>query len=146
MSRKIFSYTLVTIQLGCITAIFLSTRFIAQQWWWLLLEILALVLGLSALYTMRPGNFNAVPNVKENAILVRRGVYKFIRHPMYTSVLLASIAVVFDAFTLFRFSLWLLLLIVLLVKLHYEEQLLLKHFPEYRDYQKHTKKLIPYVL
>ena len=145
MSRKIFSYTLVTIQLSCITAIFLTAHFIAHQWYWLLLEVLALALGLSAIYTMRVGNFNVVPDIRENALLVRRGVYKFIRHPMYSSVLLATLAVVLDAFTMLRLSLWILLLIVLLVKLHYEERLLVKHFSEYRDYQKQTKKLIPYV-
>jgi len=37
-----------------------------------------------------------------------------------------------------------LLLVSFLLKLNYEEKILKKHFKEYVDYQKRTKKLIPF--
>ena len=44
-----------------------------------------------------------------------------------------------------RWALWLILLADLLIKLHYEERLLVQHFRGYRDYMAVSKRLVPYV-
>jgi len=47
--------------------------------------------------------------------------------------------------TLLRAVLWLVLLIDLHFKFSYEEKLLIEKYPEYIDYKKKTKRLIPFI-
>jgi protein-S-isoprenylcysteine O-methyltransferase Ste14 len=49
-------------------------------------------LGLWALRANRPGNFHIRPTPHPQGRLVRHGPYRWLRHPMYTAVLLAGAA------------------------------------------------------
>lgn len=94
---------------------------------------------------MKLGHFNIIPDVAANAQLIRRGPYHFVRHPMYTALLMATFALILDGFSLFRLCAWSGLLIILLVKLSYEEKLLAEKFPDYKDYVEGTKRLLPFL-
>lgn len=83
--------------------------------------------------------------VKENAELVTSGPYAFVRHPIYTGMLVALVG---SAFVV-GWS-WLLLPAVLGVYFIYsallEEKLMLRTFPDsYPTYKARTKMLIPFV-
>jgi protein-S-isoprenylcysteine O-methyltransferase Ste14 len=64
---------------------------------------------------------------------------------MYTAVLLVTAAWVLGTPLPYRMGLWMGLLVTLLIKLLYEERLLLARFPTYKNYQIRTKRLIPFV-
>lgn len=49
------------------------------------------LLGLWAIGVNRPGNFNVRPVPRPGATLVTTGPYRFVRHPMYSSLLLAGL-------------------------------------------------------
>jgi len=92
------------------------------------------------------GNWSANVTFKENHELIERGPYAFVRHPIYSGLLLMSIGTAimygrvggFIVFIIFFMSLWL--------KSHQEERLLTRHFPDaYPDYKARVKALIPYV-
>ncbi len=106
---------------------------------------LGLVIGLLAVKEHKRGNFNIRPDIKENCELVTSGIYAYIRHPMYLSVLLSMFGVTLIYFTYYEFTLFMMLLITLLVKLFYEEKLWKCHNPAYIEYRKRTKRLIPFV-
>jgi len=76
---------------------------------------------------------------------VRRGPYRFIRHPMYAALLLVGAALTLDQPSPMRLAALAVLLAVILVKLHYEERLLGAAFPEYARYKQETSRLIPFV-
>jgi protein-S-isoprenylcysteine O-methyltransferase Ste14 len=59
----------------------------------MLLFSLGLILGLWALNHNKRGNFNIQPKLKDGCHLVTSGAYKYIRHPMYTSVILMMLCV-----------------------------------------------------
>jgi protein-S-isoprenylcysteine O-methyltransferase Ste14 len=139
------SYTLVVIQLTVLLLFALTGPWIARSTFWLLLEGLGGVLGLWSVWTMRIGNFNIRPEVKATSRLVRRGPYRWIRHPMYTALLLVTLALLLERFTPWRLLYWLILLVDLLIKLRYEETLLTAHFDEYAAYCRQTKRLLPLV-
>ena len=86
---------------------------------------------------------NPVP--REKAILKTTGFYTIVRHPMYFTVLLLMLGIVlyFQAF----FSLiWLpILFIFFTVKASMEEKFLKQKYPEYHDYSKQVKRLIPFI-
>lgn len=139
------SYILVFLQFFWLGWFAVTGHLIARHPLWLLLEFFGLGLGLQAILVMRLGHFKVIPEVVEHATLNQRGPYRFIRHPMYSSLLITTAALVMDDPSWLRGFIWLALLITLVTKLSYEESLLLQKFPEYADYIKRTKRLIPFV-
>jgi protein-S-isoprenylcysteine O-methyltransferase Ste14 len=109
----------------------------------LLMLLASAVIGLAALAANRPGNFNIRPEPKPRGQLVTWGVYRRIRHPMYSAVLLAMLAAVLADPRPWRVAAWLALLGVLLAKLRREERYLTARHPEYAAYCKRTRRLIP---
>lgn len=103
------------------------------------------LVGLLAVYKNRVGNFNIRPDIKVDGVLISTGVYKYIRHPMYSSVLIimAGVTILYP-FT-FEYVLYALLVFTLFIKLHYEESLWRCENPEYLEYCKSSKKIIPFI-
>lgn len=143
--NRIKSYSLVAIQFACLLAVALSGPIIARAPWFLAGELLALGLAAWAVLTVRLRNINVTPDVRAGSRLVREGPYHFIRHPMYASILLGTLMLVLDAPSWWRWLIWLVLVLDLVVKLDYEEHLLASHFPAYVAYQETSKRLIPFV-
>ena len=135
----------VFVQFAAIAAILISGPVIASLPVLLALEIAGLLLGFWAILSMRPWNFNVTPDVKVEGIMVTRGPYALIRHPMYSSILLFTGALVADAPSALRLALLLILAVDMLLKLSYEERLLAAHFPDYAGYMQRSKRLIPFV-
>ena len=141
---KIQSVSLVGVQVVCIVYILLSGFWLASPTWvWL--EFVGAALGAWAIATMKLRHLNAFPEPRRDARMVTAGPYRWIRHPMYSAALVMTLALVIDQPTLARGIAWLILLADLLVKLHYEETLMSRRFPEYVAYRKRTKRLIPLV-
>lgn len=145
MSRRLKSLILVAIQFICLVAIALTGPIIARQPLLLFVEILGIGLGIWAILSMRPFNFNITPDVKTDGVMVERGPYTYIRHPMYAALLTICTALVIDQFSLVRLGILLILIIDLVVKLRYEENLLASHYSEYDTYRTHTYRLVPYL-
>ncbi len=103
------------------------------------------LIGLAALYANRVGNFNVRPDIRENCVLITSGIYAFIRHPMYSSVLVMMLGIVIIYPLIYEEILYGILVITLLVKMFYEESLWHCEGEEYKVYAKNTKRLIPYV-
>ena len=123
----------------------LTGPLVAEHWATLLLELFGIMLGIWALFTMSLRNLRILPEVKPGGQLMTNGPYRWIRHPMYSALLLVTLALVLDHWSALRFGIWLILFIVLLAKLTYEEALLREAFPEYTNYERRTYRLIPFV-
>ncbi len=104
------------------------------------------LLALWALAANRPGNFNIRPTPRHGGTLITSGPYRWIRHPMYASVLLAAAAATWKAFETADALLWLALLGVLLAKAAIEERALLRRFPDYQDYRVRTTRFVPWLV
>ncbi|HEV2693044.1 MAG TPA: isoprenylcysteine carboxylmethyltransferase family protein [Verrucomicrobiae bacterium] len=93
------------------------------------------------------GNWSSDVTFKEGHELMRTGPYRFVRHPIYTGLLLMCLG---SALDIGQLRGWLGLLLVFLgfwIKLKQEETLLLRHFPgTYPVYRKEVKALFPFIL
>ncbi len=103
-------------------------------------------LGLWAIGTMQRSKLNVFPDVRGGAHLVQAGPYRWIRHPMYTSVLGVTGAWAASSPSWLGLVLWGILASVLWTKLHYEERLLRRAFEGYEAYRTKTKRLLPYLI
>jgi protein-S-isoprenylcysteine O-methyltransferase Ste14 len=107
------------------------------------LAALGLALGLWALWANPPGNFNIRPSPRAGGHLVVRGPYHWIRHPMYTSVLLCGLAAALHAGALQAWlALW-ALAAVLLGKARLEERWMAQAHAGYAAYRSSTWWLLP---
>jgi protein-S-isoprenylcysteine O-methyltransferase Ste14 len=140
-----YSWLLVTIQFGALAAIALTGPWFPRQPFLLVLQGVGVFVGLWAIVSIRPRDLNILPDPRDGAMLVRRGPYRYIRHPMYTGLLLATLPAVLAQPETIRVIAWLVLLADILIKLRHEERLLQAAFDEYAAYQLETKRLIPYV-
>ncbi|MCP5077951.1 MAG: isoprenylcysteine carboxylmethyltransferase family protein [Psychromonas sp.] len=111
----------------------------------LLVMLLSLLIALSALMANCPGNFNVRPQPKLTGVLIVHGPYKFIRHPMYSSLIFGCLGMLLCQFSYIKLGAWLLLIIVLALKARFEEKALCLHYPQYQSYKKSNKAIIPWI-
>jgi protein-S-isoprenylcysteine O-methyltransferase Ste14 len=141
----IVSSVLVLVQFTCLALIALTGNLFPDNILLLLLEIAGIALGIWAVLTMGIGNFGIRPEPLEKSIIITKGVYHWIRHPMYLALLLTTLPLVIAEFSYWRLGIWLILLIDLLIKLNYEERILLSTLDGYQEYRQKSYRLIPFV-
>lgn len=143
--EKFYPYLLVLVQLSCLVYILKTASLLADGYAGIMVETLGIFSGLLAIYNMGLGNFNVSPRTKESASMVTHGIYKYIRHPMYSAQLLALLPLIIEYDNWFRTGAYLLLVIALLLKIRYEEAHLQLQFEGYTDYMKKSKRLVPFL-
>ena len=104
------------------------------------------ILGLWALTHNQLGNFHIQPKLREGSKLITTGIYTWVRHPMYSSVIVMMLGFLLSTPTLVETALWCILIAVLLLKAKREESLWLNHDEAYEAYKNSTKLFIPYIL
>jgi len=100
------------------------------------------IFGLTGVAALR-GNRTPFPRPRERSELVQSGIYAQVRHPLYTSVMLASFG------WAFIMESWPSLLVALVqvpffqAKARREERWLCEEFTAYSDYMKQVPRFIP---
>ncbi len=78
--------------------------------------------------------------------LVKDGLYKHIRHPLYLGEILRNLGFVAIFSSGYGILIVLLASTLLLFRIEIEEKMLMAVFgEEYKEYKKNTKRLIPYI-
>lgn len=139
------SSVLVLIQFACIVFLMATTNWRASYPALFILFSGSLLL-LWAVFTMRKSKLRVLAEPAQGARLITSGPYRWIRHPMYTSLIICMLSTIVLAPTFLRVLIWLALVVVLYIKLTFEESLLLERFPEYTLYQLNSYKLFPFAL
>lgn len=107
--------------------------------------ILSFSLFVWAIVAMQKSKLRILPEPSANAVLIANGPYRFIRHPMYTSILAGCVGLLISHFTFLRLTMIISLTIVLIAKLLWEEKMLTQIFEGYKNYMAHTFRLLPFI-
>jgi protein-S-isoprenylcysteine O-methyltransferase Ste14 len=91
-------------------------------------------------------NFNIIPDIKKDAILITTGAYRYVRHPMYFAVLITMFAPLINSMNYTNLVICFILTITMFLKAKKEEYLWHIESDGYKRYMQNTKMIIPFVL
>jgi len=113
------------------------------SWLLLLSSLIMVVNGLHLLRTVgKPKS-----GIESTTVLVTRGIYKYIRHPLYSSLLLFGWGVLFKNLTIFSVSLAVVACAFVVVTARVEEVENVQKFgDDYVAYMKTTTMFIPFLI
>jgi len=90
---------------------------------------------------------SSLVGIEKTTVLVTTGVYRYIRHPFYSSLLFLAWGIFFKQITVALLALAITATVFLYVTAKQEEGENIEYFGEvYREYMQTTKMFIPYVL
>ncbi len=112
---------------------------------WILLFFSIYVVITGYLLLKRKGKPDS--NFENTSLLVKSGIYGYIRHPLYLSIFLLGTGIVLKDPAPFQIILGTINLIAVYITARIEEREMISKFgDDYRQYMKETKMFIPYIL
>lgn len=109
----------------------------------LLIVIFGILIVIVALIQLNK-NLSPFPSPKERSVLVQTGLYKFIRHPIYTGILCVVFGYGFYIGSFFKLIIATAIYILFHFKSRYEEKKLLDFFEDYKTYKESTGRFLPH--
>jgi protein-S-isoprenylcysteine O-methyltransferase Ste14 len=107
-------------------------------------QVAAVFLNLWARISFQRGTFR-VTAAPSGAPIITRGPYRFIRHPMYSAAWVFIWAGVASHLSVLTLVIGIAVTAVVIARVMVEERLLHAKYPEYLDYSRSTKALIPFI-
>jgi protein-S-isoprenylcysteine O-methyltransferase Ste14 len=83
------------------------------------------------------------PAPSPTAVLRVDGAFRFVRHPIYSGLLLLAAGLTLSAASALAVAEWVTLLALLTQKARFEERLLAERFEGYREYASRTPRFVP---
>lgn len=90
-------------------------------------------------------NLSPFPSPLPGSKLIENGVYKFVRHPIYTALILAFTGYAIISDSGYRLLISAVLFLLFYFKTRYEERRLIEKFPTYSEYKKQSGRFFPRV-
>ena len=109
------------------------------------IEIIGIWYLFWVFWTNKVSKFDLSYRPKSKARLIAKGPYKYIRHPFPIAVLLITFVLIINHLTILRLVSWLLLIVIIIFRVRYEEKIFSEYFNDYSLYKQRTYKLIPFI-
>ena len=108
----------------------------------LFLSVAGIIISLASVVALNK-NLSAFPTPKQSAELIQSGIYKYIRHPIYSGILFFTFGFSMYSENTLRLLIFFMLLILFRFKAAYEEKLLQDKYSNYTAYKKTTGMFLP---
>lgn len=89
-------------------------------------------------------SLTVMPIPKEEGKLSTTGLYRYVRHPMYSSVLLFALGIALHSGSAIKYLLMVFLYILFHMKSVYEEKYLRLKYPDYAEYSARIPRFFPF--
>ncbi len=112
----------------------------------LILQVAAVAFGIWAVQSVGQNNWSVYPIPNDESSISAKGAYKYVRHPMYTSIIFFFLPMQLRANDWFNWVIYSVLVLTLIFKIKFEEKQIEEKHPEYEQFRKVTeKRLIPFL-
>lgn len=145
MQPKLASVFAFAALVGAIAYLFLTHQLFAQEPVAIALQIAGVLLMIWARITFGRRSFHAAANPTEGG-LVTTGPYRYMRHPIYAAIWLIFWAGIADHLSWKTAAVGVVVVAALYVRMLSEEKLVTAKYPEYAEYARRTKRVLPGVL
>lgn len=108
------------------------------------IQVLALALGIWSRRTFQSGQFSTGAETKQGQLLMT-GPYKFIRHPIYAIVIVLVWSSVLGYPSLTNVIISVIMTGITVIRIVTEEEFLRERYPDYVEYSRKTKRIIPFI-
>jgi len=128
-----------------IVYLIISRNFFSLSPFIVVTQVLAVALSVWARRSFQADQFSIQAEPKEGQLLLK-GPYHFIRHPMYTAVLLLIWSGILGHFSAINLVIGVIITGVVAIRITTEEAYLRTHYPDYPEYARMTKRIIPLII
>jgi protein-S-isoprenylcysteine O-methyltransferase Ste14 len=142
---KLLSAPVVIVLVLAIVGLFYTHSLLGRGPVSLGLQAVAILLMIWARVTFGLRSFHYAANPTEGG-LVTTGPYRYLRHPIYAAVLLFLWTGVAVNASPPGVALGLVATAMLALRIVFEERLVRQRYPEYGDYARRTRRVIPFIL
>lgn len=108
-------------------------------------QLLAIALSIWARRSFQAGQFSIHPEPAEGTLL-SSGPYQVIRHPMYAAALLLIWSSILGHLSIINVFIGLIVTGTVAIRIMTEEQFLQARYPDYVEYSRKTKRIIPFMI
>jgi protein-S-isoprenylcysteine O-methyltransferase Ste14 len=143
--HRVFAYSLVAAQFTLAALLVVTTRLAPLCFGCLTIAGAGGALAVWAWLVMGLRRLNFLPHVRGDAELITAMPYRFVRHPMYTGLLVLCGGLIFTNYSHWKTVAWVLLAITLDLKARLEERLLVERFSAYEEYCRRTWRFVPFL-
>ena len=133
------------IQIVCIAYIVVTGPIFTNNIFILLFEVIAIFNIFWTLWTIKIDKFSLFKSESKLRRLIPKGPYKYIRNPVYSSVLIIAVAMVINSFSFTRLMFLIVLIVSILLSTILIDNQLGKKISDYSLYKQKTYRLIPFI-
>jgi len=141
---KTISVVGLLVMIAALAVLYATGNLLSLQPIAIALQALAVALMVWARLAFGSRSFHASADPTAGG-LVTTGPYRYIRHPIYTAACLFGLGGIVTHWSLLSAALGVLLFLGGLARMLCEERLVKQAYPEYVEYSKTTKRMIPFV-
>jgi protein-S-isoprenylcysteine O-methyltransferase Ste14 len=142
--RKVLSLCGYLVAVTAALGLFAIHHLLAHNPILLAAQAFAVFLMLWARVTFGIRSFHPIANTTKGG-LITTGPYRYWRHPIYASIIYFVWAGQVEMPTTLSIALAVMVTIGLVARMVIEEQFLVTAYPEYSEYKRHAKCLIPFI-
>lgn len=124
------------------TSLSLSIRWDIFRVFGMLLAVMGVITLIVAMAQLG-ASLSPFPTPRKGSHLVNTGLFKWVRHPIYTGIMMVTLGYAIYSDNLLKLFISIGLLVLFHFKSNYEEDLLEKEYPDYAHYKQSTGKFLP---
>ena len=136
---------LSVIQILCLAYIVVTGPIFTNNIYILLFEVIAIFNIFWTLWTIKIDKFSLFSSKSKMRRLIPKGPYKYVRNPVYCSLLIIAVAMVINSFSFVRLIFLFILIVSMFLLTILIDYHLVKKFSDYSLYKQRTYRLIPFI-